>query len=57
MKCSNCNKDFKVNELFNIFNDGMVFMCEDCAKQFIKNNKHYKRNYLKMYNIIMKGEN
>ena len=56
MICSECNKELKANESYDIFCDGMVHMCKECAKQFAKTNKHYKRNYPKMYNLIMEGE-
>lgn len=43
MKCSNCNKEFKSNELYDLFDDGIILMCKECAKQFVKQNKHYKK--------------
>lgn len=57
MICSTCNKTFKANELYDMFGDGMVYMCKDCAKQWLKTDSSYKRYYPKMYNIIMEGEN
>lgn len=55
MICSTCNKTFKANELYDMFGDGMVYMCKDCARQWLKTDTSYKRYYPKMYNIIMEG--
>ena len=52
MICSNCGKEKE--KVFDIFGDGTVLMCKQCALNFIKNNKIYQINYPKQYNEIIK---
>ena len=48
--CSNCGKE--VEKVYDMFADGMVLYCKECALKFIEANKQYKVNYPVQYRKI-----
>lgn len=49
--CSDCGK--AVEKVYDVFEDGMVLMCKDCALKRVKDNNPYKINYPKTYKEIV----